>query len=251
MSGRRPRRPTGPRRGPRYRGRRGSRDGRRRTRPGTPPPTWRPLPPPAGSRGAGRDRSKDRESARALPRHPPGQVGRGRRARASRAMSAADSATWSGYGSPSATTRRREAVGGEEHQPSGRGRSGPGRRPAKPARPGCDRPGGRPARERGATRGWESTPPGRPACAAAASRARRRYSPDPRDDWWGVSTMATTRSTPVSSRSATASSMLGEVCLAPYRTRYSPGATASRTAASPSTWVRVRSASGEVPPMAW
>ena len=62
--------------------------------------------------------------------------------------------------------------------------------------------------------------------------------------------MATIRSAPLATSSATASSMVGEVCLAPYRTRYSPGATASRTAARPSTWDRVRSASGEVPPMA-
>ena len=63
--------------------------------------------------------------------------------------------------------------------------------------------------------------------------------------------MATTRSTPAWTSSAIPSSIVGEVCLAPYRTMYSPGATASSTPATPSTWARVRSASGEVPPMAW
>ncbi len=163
-------------------------------------------------------------------------------------MSAADSATWSGYGSPSATTRdgRLWAVKNTTVRP---GRSGPGAgKEASASRVRSARSEASPGARCHEGMGVNAT--GSAACAVA-SRARRRYSPDPRDDWWGVSTMATTRSTPASSRSATASSMLGEVCLAPYRTRYSPGATASRTAASPSTWVRVRSASGDVPPMAW
>ena len=76
------------------------------------------------------------------------------------------------------------------------------------------------------------------------------YSPDPSDDWWGVSTTATTRSAPAPTSSAIPSSMVGAVCLAPYRTVYSPGETVSRAPATPSTWARVRSANGEVPPMA-
>ena len=58
---------------------------------------------------------------------------------------------------------------------------------------------------------------------AAASAARRMYSPEPRDDWCGVSTMPTTRSTPAATSSAMPSSMVGETYLAPYRTTNRPG----------------------------
>ena len=50
---------------------------------------------------------------------------------------------------------------------------------------------------------------------AAAASARRKYSPEPSDDWWGVSTTPTTRATPASTRAATPSSMVGRAYLVP------------------------------------
>ncbi len=51
--------------------------------------------------------------------------------------------------------------------------------------------------------------------ATAASVARRKYSPEPSEDWWGVRTMPMARVTPDPASSATPSSMLGLVYLAP------------------------------------
>ena len=59
-----------------------------------------------------------------------------------------------------------------------------------------------------------------------------------------------TFSRPREANVAAASSMNGSVCLAPNATTKRPGARASNSARTASTWAWVRSVSGDTPPMA-
>ena len=95
-------------------------------------------------------------------------------------------------------------------------------------------------------------PPSRPGRPAADSAARpvRKYSPEPMEERCGVSTRPTMRSTPAATSSVAAvlDGRLG--VLGAAADHEAPRRDASSAAARPSTWARVRSASGETPPMA-
>ena len=84
----------------------------------------------------------------------------------------------------------------------------------------------------------------------AAATSRSWYCPTDDREKCGASTRPTMPSTPSSASVATASSMNGAACFWPSTTRHRPGALASRAAASPARCASVRSASGEMPPMA-
>ena len=229
------------RRGPRCRGRTAPRGGRRRSRtahtstPSASPVGGQVVDRPRGCRGRATARACGRRSATPID-HQPSSSPSGRRRRA-----AAVARSSSGYGIAGVEDPLGQRVGGEQH---------PGVASGIAAEPAAHR------RRRGTRRRPARSPSSRSPATAMPSARRRPRQP--------VEVLADRERRVVrrqhqaddrvdalrGERRRRPSSMIGAACFRPSATSYSPRRGASSAACSARRCASVRSASGEMPPIA-